>query len=411
MVRLFYSHRQIMTQPAQSAESATVYLTPAQRRRGLTAVLLGMLVIGINVGLINPLIALNLEARGISTTFNGINAAVPYVAAILFAPLVPRLARRMGLLGVLFLSGAIDIAVILAFTLSDDTWVWLGLRFLMGLGMLFHWVGSEIWVNAAVTDANRGKILGLNGALFSAGMICGPLILGMVGTAGALPFYLCAGLIILAMSPLLFAFGTAPDARGSHKTDLIATVRAAPTPMAGALLEGIIFVALFVQLPIYGVRSGMIEADAVTLLSALVIGGTIAPIGIGWLADHMDRRLLLIGCGAVTLGAILMLPVVFGSTWMTWALLMVWGGAGAGFYTVGLVRLGEKFSAAQLGAATAAFVMATHIGSLTGPVIAGIGMDLWDPDGFIVAMAVSAAAFLAFAIWRYLKSDEDRPVT
>lgn len=400
-----------MTQVTPAAESTTVSLTPSQRRRGLTAVLLGMLVIGINVGLINPLIALNLESRGISTTFNGINAAMPYIAAILFAPLVPRLARRMGLLGVLFLSGAIDIAVILAFTLSDDTWVWLGLRFLMGLGMLFHWVGSEIWVNAAVTDANRGKILGLNGALFSAGMICGPLILGLIGTVGALPFYLCACLIILAMSPLLFAFGTAPDARGSHKTNLIATVRAAPTPMAGALLEGIIFVALFVQLPIYGVRSGMIEVDAINLLAALVIGGTIAPLGIGWLADHMDRRLLLIGCGAVTLAAILMLPVVFGSTWMTWALLMVWGGAGAGFYTVGLVRLGEKFSAAQLGAATAAFVMATHIGSLTGPVIAGIGMDLWDPDGFIVAMAISATAFLVFAIWRYRVSDEDRPVS
>jgi hypothetical protein len=55
--------------------------------------------------------------------------------------------------------------------------------------------------------------------------------------------------------------------------------------------------------------------------------------------------------------------------------------------------------------------MATHIGSLTGPVIAGIGMDLWDPDGFIIAMAVSAAAFLAFAIWRYRVSDEDRPVS
>tara|TARA_B100000676_G_scaffold311924_1_gene383806 strand:+ start:6088 stop:7269 length:1182 start_codon:yes stop_codon:yes gene_type:complete len=390
----------------QQATETSSTLTPAQRRRGLAAVLMGMLVIGVNVGLFNPLISLNLEARGVSTTFNGINAAVPYIAAIMFAPLVPRLARRMGLLGVLFLSGAIDIAVILAFTLNDDTWVWLGLRFLMGLGMLFHWVGSEIWVNAAVTDANRGKVLGLNGALFSAGMICGPLVLGWTGTATNLPFYISAGLIVAAMSPLFFAFGTAPDASGSHKTRLLQTVRDAPTPMAGALLEGIIFVALFVQLPIYGVRSGLIEGDAVSLLSALVIGGTAAPMGIGWLADRMDRRVLLIICGVITLAAILMLPLVFTSVWITWALLIVWGGAGSGFYTVGLVRLGEKFGPAQLGMATAAFVMATHVGSLAGPVIAGIGMDLWDPDGFIAAMAIAVALFVAFAIWRYLKSNE-----
>ena len=55
---------------------------------------------------------------------------------------------------------------------------------------------GKIWVNAAVTDANRGKVLGLNGALFSAGMICGPLVLGWTGTATNLPFYISAGLIV-----------------------------------------------------------------------------------------------------------------------------------------------------------------------------------------------------------------------
>ena len=46
--------------------------------------------------------------------------------------------------------------------------------------------------------------------------------------------------------------------------------------------------------------------------------------------------------------------------------------------------------------------MTTHIGSIAGPVMAGVGMDLWNPEGFIVAMAVSAAAFVGFGTWRYL---------
>jgi len=386
----------------QQVEATPAPLTPAQRRRGLTAVLLGMTVIGINVGLFNPLIALNLENQGVSTTFNGINAALPYIAAILFAPLVPRLASRMGLLGILLLAGAIDVAVILAFTLSADLWVWMGLRFLMGLGMLFHWVGSEIWVNAAVTDQNRGKIIGLNGALFSVGMVCGPLVLGAIGSSGNLPFYVSAGLICGAMAPLFLVFGCAPDAGGKHRTRLLAAIRHAPTPMLSAFIQGILFVALFVQLPIYGLRSGLDEIEAVTLLSALVVGGIVSPVPIGWLADHMDRRLLLIVCGAVMLLAVLLLPLVFHNTWLAWTLLMIWGGAGGGLYTLGLVRLGELFGPAQLGAATAAFVMTTHIGSIAGPIMAGIGMDLWNPDGFIVAMAVSAAGFVAFGTWRYL---------
>ncbi|MBT5435742.1 MAG: hypothetical protein HOK83_19020, partial [Rhodospirillaceae bacterium] len=45
-------------------------------------------------------------------------------------------------------------------------------------------------------------------------------------------------------------------------------------------------------------------------------------------------------------------------------------------------------------------------GSIIGPVIAGIGMDLWNPNGFIAAMAASALAFLVFGTWRYLTAPD-----
>ena len=385
-----------MTSPKEPID-----LTPAQRRRGLAAVLIGMGVIGINVGLFNPLVALNLEARGVSTTFNGINAAMPYIAAIMFAPLVPRLVRSIGLLPMLLLSGVIDVAVILAFTLSDDVNVWLALRFLIGLGMLFHWVGSEVWVNAAVTDRNRGKIIGLNGALFSAGMFCGPIVLGLLGSEGSLPFVASACLVALAMSPLLFAFGTAPRSSYERRARLLTAIRHAPTPMLSALVQGVLFVALFVQLPIYGLRSGLDETEAVTLLSALVFGGMLAPVPVGWLADRLNRRLLLILSGCVILAATLLLPVVFHNRILLWLLLFMWGAGGGSLYTLGLVRLGELFAPGQLGAATAAFVMITHIGSIAGPVLAGGGMDLWNPHGFVVVTATTAFIFVVFGTWRY----------
>jgi len=381
--------------------SEPIDLSPAQRRRGLAAVLIGMGVIGINVGLFNPLIALNLEARGVSTTFNGLNAAMPYIAAIMFAPLVPRLVRRIGLLAMLLLSGAIDIVVILAFTLTDDLAIWLALRYLIGLGMLFHWVGSEVWVNAAVTDRNRGKIIGLNGALFSAGMFCGPIVLGLLGSEGSLPFYASACLIALSMSPLLFAFGTAPKSSYERRARLITAIRHAPTPMLSSLVQGILYVALFVQLPIYGLRNGLDETEAVTLLSALVFGGMLAPVPVGWLADRLNRRLLMVLAGGVILIATVLLPVVFHNRVLLWLLLFIWGAGGGSLYTLGLVRLGELFKPGELGAATAAFVMITHIGSICGPVLAGGGMDIWNPHGFVVVTVAAALVFVVFGTWRY----------
>ncbi len=66
-------------------------LTDAQRWRGLIAVIITVAITGVILGLFNPLIALRLERMGISTTWNGINAAMPAIAAIVVAPLLPRL--------------------------------------------------------------------------------------------------------------------------------------------------------------------------------------------------------------------------------------------------------------------------------------------------------------------------------
>ncbi len=376
-------------------------LTDAQRRRGIICVLASMGVIGCNVGLFHPLIALNLEARGVTTTLIGLNAATPFVAAILTAPFLPRLAARIGLVGVLLSAGAVDVVAIAGFVLVDDLAAWFVFRFVMGIGMMLHWIGSETWINAAVKDAHRGKIVGLNGALFSAGMASGPLVLGLLGTSGTLPFLVSMAIIAASTTPFLFAFGTAPPSRHRRSGDLWRACKRAPTAMLSGFAQGILVMALFVQLPIYGLRSGLGETTAVTLLSALVIGGSLAPLPLGWLADHMNRRLLLILCEAVTLASALALPLAAGSTVMLWAVLLVWGGAGGGLYTLALVRIGELTPPDQLGAATAAFVMITHVGSIAGPILLGGGMDLWNPHGFVVVTAGAAFLFVAFGALRY----------
>jgi len=383
-------------------------VTEAQRRRGLTCVLASMGVIGVNVGLFHPLIALSLEARGHGTTVIGLNAATPFIAAILGVPLLPRVVARLGLVRVLILAAVIDIAAVFGFMAVDDAAAWFVLRFVMGIGMLMHWAGSEIWINAAITDEHRGKIVGLNGALFSAGMACGPIVLGTVGTQGPAPFLISVAILAGSGLPFLFAFGCTPAARHERSTNLAFGRGRAPTAMLSGLVQGIAVLALFSQLPIWGVRQGLGEASAVTLLTALVIGGAVAPLPIGWLADHVNRRLLLILTGVVLLAMTLALPLAAGDVVALWIVLLVWGGAGSGLYTLALVRLGEVFRPDQLGAATAAYVMTTHIGSIAGPILLGSGMDLWGAQGLVLVTVGSMGAFTLFGLWRYLTRPDGR---
>ncbi|MFP6741264.1 MAG: MFS transporter [Alphaproteobacteria bacterium] len=384
---------------------AITTVTDAQRWRGLMAIVASVGLAGVILGLFAPLIALKLEHRAISTTWNGINAAMPAIAAIVVAPFLPRLTVRFGLLRTILAGVVITVAVVPLFVVFNQTWVWFVLRFVMGVGGMMHWVTTEIWINAAVPDHHRGKVLGANAAAFSAGMASGPLLLGFTGTEGNLPFFIATGIVALGAAPLVFAIGTAPPVHEPEKGAFMDAVRRAPTPMMASLVEGFLFVGLLVLWPIYAMRSGFDEATAITMLTVIVVGQIVASYPIGWLADHMNRKLLLIANGVASLICALLLPVLIGSPVMLYILLFLWGAASAGLYTLGMVRLGETFAARDLGSATAVFILVTQIGSVAGPILGGAGMDAWNPHGFVAVTALVGALFCVFAIWRYVTAE------
>ena len=386
--------------PADPAADLTA-LTQVRRWRGLIAVLITVTSAGVLYGLINPLVALRLEHMGIGTTWNGVNAAMPAIAAIIVAPLLPALNDRLGLPRVIILGAVLIVAPIPLFDFFPDVWVWSALRFVLGAGMMLHWVAAEIWINAAVEDSHRGRVLGASVALFSIGMACGPLVLGVMGTAGAWPFLIGAGIIILGTLPLAFAMDAAPSTRREGRGSLLAAARRAPTPMMAGFIEGFLFSAIFILLPLYAIRNGIEEGFAIGMLSAIAIGEIAVAIPIGWLADRMDRRLLLIYSGLAVFALCLLLPLLLGSAALLAVMLFTWGAASIGLYTLSLIRLGETFRPQELGPATAAFILVIQAGSIAGPIVGGLGMDAWDPHGLVVVLAVVSGLFCAFAIWRY----------
>ena len=93
-------------------------MSEAQRWRGITAIVASVGLAGIIVGLFSPLIALKLEHAAMSTTWNGINAAMPAIAAIAVAPFIPRMTVRLGLMRTILLGVTITVAVVPLFVCS-----------------------------------------------------------------------------------------------------------------------------------------------------------------------------------------------------------------------------------------------------------------------------------------------------
>ncbi|MCS0505261.1 MFS transporter [Ancylobacter mangrovi] len=386
--------------------SAPVSSIPAPRGANvasIAAAIAAISVVGLGLALSIPLLAFELNARGISSTWIGINTAVGGVATILIAPFMPDLVRRCGAGPLLMAALLAAAASLVAFKLTGPFVLWFPLRFVFGAALCVLFVVSEFWINAAAPSGRRGFVIGIYGTVLSLGFAGGPAILSLVGTDGLTPYLWGAGFFALAAVPVLIGASGAPVIRKESSGGVFSLMRIAPAATLAAFIFGAVETGFLNFLPLYGLRRGLGEADAAILLTVAELGNVGLQLPLGMISDRVDRRRLLLICGTLALAGALLLPHLAVDSWVMWAVVFVTTGICAGLYTVGLTLLGARFEGATLATANAAFVMLYSIGLIVGPTAVGGGMQVLDPDGFAWALALFLAIYVvvvAGQIWR-----------
>ncbi len=374
--------------------------TAGQRQRSLIAVISAVFGVGVAVGAIVPLMSLLLERRGVSATLIGVNGMMFPLAVLVVGPFLPRLVARFGTLPSMYASLAVLAGAILLLPVFPTLPAWFLLRFIAGAAGAVSWIVTETWINLVANDSNRGRIMGVYATVLAVGFATGPLVIGAIGIDGFLPFAIVAGLFAASGVPLMFANGLAPVIPTHSARGVLGLIVGAPLLMFAGLAGGAIETALFTQLPVYGTRIGMATAAAALMLTMYYAGNLVLQVPLGLLADRLNRKRMLIGCIFVTMLCAIALPFTSGHGLLLWALLVVWGGAVMAIYTLSLALMGQIFSGGQLVGANTAFVIMYEIGSVSGPVVAGLAMDGWNVNGLPVTVAVIAAAYLLFAATR-----------
>jgi MFS family permease len=371
------------------------------RRRSLAAIIGCIAVYGCTIGIAGPVIGLTLESRGVDRTTIGALASTPAVAMLAFAPLIPRIVRSLGARRFLWACLASEFLMFLALPAFDWLPAWFAIRFAMGAAAVGLFVAGEAWINQIALDESRGRLIGLYNTVLAAGFACGPAIVAAVGYAGWAPYLIASGVVALAASTLLFAGEATPRLEGRPSISILAFMAIAPTLALGVAVTAFLDGAVLSLLPVYGVRSGLGEAAAAAMLTALALGNVALQVPIGWLSDLIGRRVVLVGCGFGGVVGSALLPWLIEFGWVAWAMLFLWGGVTMGIYTTALASVGDRFRGAELVTANAALGLLWGAGSVVGPSAAGAAMDWLDPNGLPLAMGVAAGAFLLVALYRY----------
>lgn len=375
-------------------------IAPSQQPRVIAAAILLVTLVGVSLALSNPLLSLEMERWGLSSTIAGLTASAAGLGTVLAVPLVPRTARRLGVPLTLGLALVAASGGMILFWLWQDVWAWTALRFLLGCAIGVVFTLSEFWINAAADPARRGTIMGIYATALYAGFASGPLLLTLSGTTGFAPYALTAILIALGLVPLLLAGKKTPRVDQPAAHSVLRFVVAVPTATFGALIFGAAETGIIVQLPVHNVRLGFSEQDAALLLSAFTLGNVLMQMPLGWLSDRMDRRLLLLLLATSSALLALALPLGPPGFWSFAGLLFLLGGASGAIYTVGLAHLGARFSGADLAAANAAFVLLYSLGLMIGPPVIGLGMDHLGRLGLPVAMTAMFGLYALLVLAR-----------
>lgn len=391
-----------------SARSSALPLSAAARRRSLAAAIASVTVFGMGIGLAAPLLSLLLEARGTDATVNGLSAAATFLGVVLGPLLTPRLVRHLGIRPLLLLCLALDMAIFPLMKLYDGVGAWFVLRLGLGLVGSSLFTATESWINLLAGDAGRGRIIGLYAAALSGGFALGPLLLSVTGTQGWTPFLAASAIAAVAMLPLLAVGDLSRELGREGSGSILDILREAPFIAFAAGLYGFFESTVISLLPVWGVRIGLAGPAAAAMLSSVYLGAIALQLPVGFLSDKLPRLQVLRLCGAAGLVGAVLVPLLADQPLPLFLVLFLWGGLAVGIYPVALSMAGARYRGAALVTANAAIIVAYGMGSLVGPVLGGVAMDLWNPQGLLALLALVFVLFLAAAIRARARSVELR---
>ena len=368
--------------------------------RLLIPVIVSAGAVGLSIGLIIPLTSIVLEQRDISIIAIGLNATVYSLAVLLTGPFLPAIIHRIGLLNSMFAGALLSGVFVIGISLDNSLMLWFLLRFCMGFSGGMHWVGSETWINEMAPEQHRGRIVGAYTTIWSMGIAAGPLILKFVGVEGTLPFIVSGCLMAGAALPLLMV----PKVENNYITPtpnlVLRMVYIAPVAMGAGFFSGFLETAVLSLLPVYCLHSGIETADVLIFVSLFAVGSFAIQPFIGWIADKVTFKKIAIIVAAVSCLVVPFLPFYLHLPILTGSLLFVWGGSVGGYYTLGMLNVGQCFKGSDLTAASSLFVMAYTAGMVVGPLFCSTSMRLAGPSGLLILPAIAPAFFILLVLRR-----------
>lgn len=367
-------------------------------QKALITIIATSFVYALSIGMDFVIVPLMFTNHGLSKSLIGLLMGLEIAAAFCVAPFLPTLVRRVGMWKILIIATLLRNGILLLLPLYHGPLFWFPAMFFSGIGGFTLFISTQIWVNTLASDKRRGTALSAFTAFISLGIAMGPLILTFTGRQGFLPFLVSSIICTTILLPFYSVRSTLPARMEKTNINVITVIRKLPIPIMGGVMTDFIFFSMTSFLVLYGLSHGLTEARAALLITAMMIGGILVEIPVGWISDHVNRPRMVILCTVIILICSQLLPFAVQSTYAPWLLFTISSGAMGGIYTSSLALLAQGFNGKHLIAANSAFAMMNSIGGISGVVLTGLMMDIWGAEGLTYSIALACTMYFVICV-------------
>jgi len=375
------------------------------------ALFLSTLLVQLGSGTLGPLDALAGSVRDFTTEEIGLLGSAHFLGFFLGCYLAPRYIGQIGHSRAFAASAAVGATAALLHPVFEGPYQWALLRVLTGLSVASGFTVVESWMQAKVQSSNRGRVFGIFRVVDMSGQIMAQGLIAVLDPASYVSYNIVAVFCCLSLLPLTLTRRHAPPTPNAPRLRPLKALKLSPSACYGIVVAGLTGASFRMVGPVFGIANDLSQSEVALFLTSAVIGGVAAQYPVGWIADKMDRRKVLVGLSvAAILGCLTVAYLVGpGNLTVVFAGAFIFGATSYPIYSVSAAYandFAEKDFVVELNAALIFFY---SIGAIISPTVSAALIDAYGPSALFVFIAVAHLSLIVFAVYRMSRRQAPKP--
>ncbi|SPF75600.1 putative MFS-type transporter YcaD [Aliiroseovarius pelagivivens] len=366
-----------------------------------TPLLLSIVLLQLSSGGAAPLDAVSGLTLGFTRAEVGLLGSAHFVGFFVGCWWAPRLMGAVGHARAYAGFAALGAIGLLAHMMWIDPYAWAIMRMATGLCVAGSYTVIESWLNARVTNDTRGRVMGGYRIVELGGSLCAQLMIAVLEPAHYISYNILAIACCAAILPLALTRARQPKMPEAPRLRPALAWMRSPLAVAAVITSGITTSAFRMVGPIYGNEVGLETSQLAWFLAAFVLGGALAQLPAGWLADRYDRRWVLIWLSAAAIASC-MITVLAAGSGITGVFLTagLFGFTTFPIFSVAAAHANDFASSEERVELSAALMFYYAVGAIASPLLASNLIESYGPSALFTMIAVGHVVLIGFGLAR-----------